>query len=517
MPIHVVNMVPQSMSAETNQDSEPNLAVDPTNINHVVATAFTPAPAGGSNAPVYVSSNGGTSWTLNMIVPGNGQFGTGDITTAFAGSGGTLYAGILNGATFALQILRTSNPFSSTVMTVLEQRANEDQPWTVAATTTVGGSGQDRVYVGNNDFSQSGGETATVDLSTNAATAAPPAGFAPHKVEWSAPSLQDGPPTRIAVHSDGTVYAAFTHWTTTSSFPDFNFDVRLTRDDSWGSGPSPFTALQTSVATGLFAVWNSVMGQERLGADLAIAVDPATSNNVYLAYCDRVGGASGTDWTLHVVRSTNKGQTWSGDVRTITNAKNPALAVSSASLVGLLYQQFVNNNWTTILELTSNAWATAATSVTLHSAPATTPTATFQPYIGDYVRLLAVGTNFYGVFSGNNTADAANFPQGVVYQRNANWTTHTLLSIDNVTPVAASIDPFFFHWSPLVFPITPRGVIQREPILRQPVTTTPVTRTPITTTPITRTPTPVARQPVTPIDPGPIRAQDEEGGSTVDL
>lgn len=31
------------------------------------------------------------------------------------------------------------------------------------------------------------------------------------------------------------------------------------------------------------------------------------------------------------------------------------------------------------------------------------------------------------------------------YQRNANFTTNTLLNVDNATPVAVSIDPFFFR------------------------------------------------------------------------
>ncbi len=34
-------------------------------------------------------------------------------------------------------------------------------------------------------------------------------------------------------------------------------------------------------------------------------------------------------------------------------------------------------------------------------------------------------------------------PNGVTYQRNANFTTNTLLDTDNTTPVAISIDPFF--------------------------------------------------------------------------
>ncbi len=61
----------------------------------------------------------------------------------------------------------------------------------------------------------------------------------------------------------------------------------------------------------------------------------------------------------------------------------------------------------------------------LHTAPSTTPARTFFPYIGDYVRLLAVGTDFYGVFCGNNTPDTANFPSGVTYQRNAELVRRT--------------------------------------------------------------------------------------------
>ena len=230
------------------------------------------------------------------------------------------------------------------------------------------------------------------------------------------------------------------------------------------------------------------MGQERLGGDLTIAVDPQDSSAVWVAWCDRVGGPSGTDWTLHVRHSTDRGQTWSADVRTITNVKNPSLAVNTNRQVGLLYQQYTGTRWATQLEISSNAWATAATVVPLHTAPSTTPARTFLPYLGDYARLLAVGTNFFGVFCGNNTPDPANFPSGIAYQRNANWTTHTLLSTDNTTPVAPSIDPFFFQWAPPHIIISPHPIVGVEPITREP---------------IIRQPQPVARTPVG-IDPGPV-------------
>jgi hypothetical protein len=452
--IRIVNVIPASLSAETQQDSEPNIAVNPERPTDIVVTAFTPAPLGGTRAPIYVSTDGGNTWLLRNVVPGNGPVGTGDISVGFATSGGVLYAGTLNGSTGRLNILRTANFAGTRRMALLVERDNEDQPWVVAGTVVAGGTSRDHVFVGNNDLSHPSGATATVDLSSNAATGPAPAEFAPKLIEHRSTSGQDGPPVRLALHPSGVAYAAFERWTRTSG-SNVTFDVVVTRDDRWGTGARPFCALLDSadhaighrVARSRFARWNSTMGQERLGADLAIAVDPRDAANVWIAFCDRVGRVSGTDWTLHVRHSQDHGQTWSRDVRTVTNAKNPSLAVNADGRVGLLLQQFTGTRWVTRLELTTDAWASAATAAVLHTAPADTPARAFFPYLGDYVRLLALGHDFYGVFCGNNTPDHANFPQGVTYQRAADWTTHTLLSTDGVTPVAPSIDPFFFHWS----------------------------------------------------------------------
>jgi hypothetical protein len=454
--IRVVNMIPPSLSGETGQDSEPNLAVNPERPTDMVATAFTPAPLGGAFAPIYVSTDGGATWSLRNVVPENGRFGTSDITVGFATTGGVLYAGILGGTTTRLKILRTQSFGSTTPMTVLLDRAEEDQPWVVAGSVVAAGTSRDRVFVGSNSFGQPAPESATaiVDVSTDARSVAPPAGFAPHRLERRPTGGQDGPPIRVALHADGTVYAAFQRWVTVDG-ADITMDVVVTRDDAAGAGPDPFTALVDRgdglvgqrVVTGRFLRFNDTMGQERLGSDLSIAVDPGDARTVYVAWCDRVGGASGTDWTLHVRRSTDAGQSWSNDLRTIVNVKNPALAVDAKRRVGLAYQQFTGTRWETSLEVTADAWAGAPTRVLLHTAPSTVPARSFFPYIGDYIRLLAVGEEFYGVFCANNTPDAANFPGGVTYQRAADWAKRTLLSTDRSTPVAVSIDPFFFHWS----------------------------------------------------------------------
>ena len=89
-------MIPASLSGETNQDSEPFLAVHSTNGQLMAASAFTPNPGGmiSGLAPIFVSQDGGGTWTLNNIVPSSGM--TSDITHGFDASGGSnLYAGIL--------------------------------------------------------------------------------------------------------------------------------------------------------------------------------------------------------------------------------------------------------------------------------------------------------------------------------------------------------------------------------------------------------------------------------------
>jgi CARDB len=459
--VTVINMIPKALSGETNQDSEPNLAVNPANPAQIAGSAFTPSQGfcRTNLAPIFVSTDGGDTWVLNCIVSSDSSGMTSDITVRFAET--NLYAGILRrpGA-FRLNVLRTNNFVSPTAMAVLLDRRAVDQPYVQASRSGV----DDRVYVGDNACCPPGpgGRTATIDQSLNAQILAPI--FNSIVVEARTTAGQDGPPIRPAVHSDGTIYAAFYHWT--NRVGDFNpnatirTDVVVVRDDNGGAGATPFTSL-VDAGDGLPGVrvvrdrvlpWANTsqpnFGQERfVGSNLSIAVDPRNSSTVYIAWADRV---SDNDYTLHVRRSLDRGATWSADIRTITNATNPALAINSEGRVGFLYQQIVPRSpaggprWVTRFESTNDGFATHQDSV-LATVPADSPVVTFLPYIGDYVHVMAIGKDFFGIFSANNMPDLANFPNGVVYQRNANFQTKTLLATDGVTKVDVSIDPFFFN------------------------------------------------------------------------
>ncbi len=462
----VVNIIPQSLSFETNQDSEPMIAVNPANPDQIVATAFTPDPLGGDAAPYFFSNDGGRTWALNSVVPGGDV--TGDITVAFSGTASKLYAGILrrdspSPSVTRMNILRGQDFASADAMEVLDDREQPDQPFTNAVTVADGaGAGKERVYVGSNDFAARP-STATIDVSIDAGADVPT--FRKVRLEHRSTGSagQDGPQVRTSVHPDGTVYGVFYGWRSQSGDWEANTlsvtaDVVVVRDDQWGSGNDPFTSLQDPtdgvvgqrVVRSVSFAFNrngiAANGQQRLGGTLSVAVDPRPqqSGTVYVAW--------GTDepttgFTVHVRCSKDRGVIWSAnDLLTLPHATNAAVAINEDGVVGLLYQQLTGpasrRRWETHLRRTRDGvtWS----DLILATTPANDPAKTFDPYLGDYDHMIAVGKNFYGIFSASNVPDRANFPNGVSYQRNANFDARDLLDLDNTTQIRPSIDPFFF-------------------------------------------------------------------------
>src|SRR5438309_5958423 len=157
----VVDLIPVSLSGETWQDAEPILALYASNPRLMAASAFPPNPGGSESAtaPIFVSDDGGDSWTLRNTLPSESM--TADITRAVGGTPPVLYAGIMKVPGFPLNELKANDFFSPATMTLQAFRVDIAQPF--VRTSKVGNA--DRVYIGLNDFDAPDGRTATVDVS----------------------------------------------------------------------------------------------------------------------------------------------------------------------------------------------------------------------------------------------------------------------------------------------------------------------------------------------------------------
>jgi hypothetical protein len=438
--VRVVNMIPQSQSNETNDDSETNIALNPADPRIMAGTAFTNA----FPTVIFLSNDSGDTWTEAGIVPA----GTGDYNAKFTRH--ALYCGSLDPAlpcaSLGMEVFQSTNPFSGTPMTQIDAPPCADQPWMAVETVTHGpDAGKDRVYAAYTNWNAVT-SVATIDISQDGAAAVPV--FNSVQLE-NRGANRNAPSVRPAIHSNGTVYAAYMDWRAPLVPPTWGStisDVIVARDDKWGTNNfqdlvDPGDAhFGVRVATNFNTNFNGALGPDRFGSDLALAVDPRRrhSRRVWVGWCDM----QGTSYTLHVRQSKDRGKTWSSDLLTVSNAKNPGLAINSEGRVGVFYQQLTgpiaSQRWEHHVQFTENGvdWD----DVLLANTAATN-------WTGDYNGILTHGRDFYGTFATDNTPDLANFPYGVRYQRNVNFATKQLFDLTNTVVIGASIDPFFFKIS----------------------------------------------------------------------
>ena len=463
--VTVVDIMPESLSGDTDNDTEPNIAVNPANTSKIAASAFTREPMRRADrAPIFVSNNGGMTWGLRSIVP-SPQI-TCDVTLRFGSTSNVLYISALRnekqGYSNRELIICQSREYATTrlMAEVFKSRNNIDQPYIAAMTV----GSKDHVFVADCDFNypaNPGPTDPTGQAVLDRSLDAPRASFTPVPIEYQ-PKAIDWE-VRSAIAADGkVVYAAFNRVTDVinqqcGKYPEpaiLTSEVVVVRDDNGGATTKAFSSLVDPQGTpGVVAVQQrkltgtECLGGDRIADDLALAVDPRDSKRVYLVWSDLVNGRV----SLHLQYSTDRGETWSGSKRDIPDAKNPGLAINDQGTVGFLYQQIVKVGeayvWETQFEQSTDDYKTVQQPLILAQFPTQPPlyyqSCCYSIFLGDYLHLIAVNKDFYGIFSSNNNPDRLHFPSGVKFQRRESGDHKKLLDLQG-HDVTASIDPFFF-------------------------------------------------------------------------
>jgi PEP-CTERM motif len=466
-----VDIIPVGDSTETQQNSEPSLGVNPTNANQMVAGAFTAIfspPPTNVTTPFFQSTNGGATWS------DFGSLQTLDKSISWKTDGSVPLVATLNGVgggnnqiqTFSTTNFGTVGGSFNTNVNNFNPPAPLDQPWMRTGPSN-------SAYVGYNNLANVGpgeggtgtGATAAVNVSTNGG-----ASYTPVSIDKVGNPFQDSPQIREAVvqsgPNTGTVYAAFTRWNTlvenSSSGLRFGADVVVVKSTdsgaTWSAGAtvaSPITGF-TNTMTGDNT--NLSVGQERVGSDVAIAVDPNNANHVVVAYMS-VGGVGSPVMQDVVAESTDGGATFAAKFTTPVASRSgqPALTILPDGQILFLYNNYAPTNGSPSvgtlsqhLIATSNDFATTTDTVLAREVNGNPP-AQFDPYVGDFFDLTSVGNNFYGVFSASN-ADNGTLASYLntnpdLFQRLFSGTvgTGTFQLVDSTGAIVPfSIDPIFF-------------------------------------------------------------------------
>lgn len=446
--LKIVDIIPNTDSAESDQNSEPSLAVDPLDPTQMIAGSFSSNFVGsGVASPYFKTTDGGTTWsdygsliTQDKTIAWK-QDGSGVLTTILLNNVISTYSGTAGGSSFGSPI---SNFNPGDVL---------DQPWLRTGPSN-------HVYVGYNDLSAAGGETASVLVSTDGGST-----FTPVTVDRVGTPIQDAPSVRLAV-AGNTVYSVFTRLNSvadTDSFGEtrYNSQVVVVRSDNGGA--DGFNALGSGgngvqVATPLSVFGNTdaprALGQERTGGDVAIAVDPNNAQHVVVAYGNAPGATESGQLQLVVAESIDGGATWNTKFTTSasTRSAEPALSILGNGTIGFLYNNYdpATDKLSQHLLTTSDDFATT-NDTTLATESNATPISDFSPYVGDFFDLSSVGNTFYGIFSASNADNGTNAQfANLNLQRDFTGTpgTASFQLTDGIgNPVAASIDPYFFSYS----------------------------------------------------------------------
>ena len=416
--------------------SEPGIAIDSTNPNNIVIHGGFGGWNG--NAPYYVSTDGGLTWTrVNSIPPPPGAAATLGCpcdTTLDYGLDANLYGAFLTstGAGTLTNVFSASNTnpllnlFSYFLVGGNAQLTNQfagslngaDQPWLMTNRDTATAS-QTNTYVAYDDFNA--GPPVTTRVSTALGSSPPDFAGAGSNDLITGNSGGGGinPGHRLAVDTrTGFIYSLYQNCTAGCGGSPKTIAYMLNRSTdngaTWtlnGSGTGIAIATVLSVQpTPKFGTVNALLG----GIDHA-AVDP-TTGDVYVVYGANAGGADNEIFIRHVTFDGSGNAVVGGPVRVSpagVDAALPSVAVAPNATVGVLYDTFDGFSsdgfpiFTAHFAFSTDHAATFTDQTLLtFLSPAKDDSNARQRVLGDYQQLKTVngtqaGATFYGVFTGS--------------------------------------------------------------------------------------------------------------------
>jgi hypothetical protein len=416
-----------AVAAGTNGGTEPSIAVDPADPDHIVIHAG----FGGWNGNDFVweSTNGGVTWTQRFSIPpppgGVGtagcpcdttvDYGRSDLlsgtflTCVSDGMGGCTTTDVYSGTTANPASAAAWNWFTPmmgiTQMTNNALPGNADQPWLMVNRDPTTAA-QDNVYVAYDDFgSDPRGMRVAVSYGAN------PPNFTVDNASGNAPSGVN-PGHRLAVDPrTGFVYSLFQRCVANCGGDPKNIDYTLNRSTDGGAtwplgGGSGITVANadSTQPTPKFGTVNALLGGVTHGA-----VDPNTGD-IYYVYGNR-DGAGNNRLAIRRIFGDGMGGLTVGAENFVTGqvqAAVPSVAVKDDGTVGVFYYTFDGFSsddfpiFTAHLALSDDQGG-AFTDISLLTflSAATDNGNAKQRVLGDYVQLKAVGNCLYGVFTGN--------------------------------------------------------------------------------------------------------------------
>ncbi len=395
----IIDVATDATDPTNRADTEPSIAVDPSNPLRIAIVSFSEPWGPATGAPVWISTDGGVTWDKIRVIPrpATGFSGPGDQKIAFDSTGRVLIAELDLG--FNNFIYRQTGA-AGTPLTAGAAFGN-DQPHLDVDIATASPC-FNRVYAPwlNASIGRSNVER-SADFGVNVAATVVGSGAFPNRT------------TRIAVAPDGRPYIVFKTREGSVGADFENAHFRVMRSDdcgvTWGAlGPTGVSVhgaatVQTWFTNNFGNPSKGKVGRAR-SSDAWIAVDPS-DGDIYVAYVNRDASGFGQ---IFAARSTNQGATWTFNRVTdgTHHSAYPEIAVAANGTVGVLYIDFDDSGASTIFRhrfARSFDNGITWTDKNLQSMdPGPLANASSGFLWGDYEGLTAAGNSFFGVFTGES-------------------------------------------------------------------------------------------------------------------